>query len=291
MSYYHNVVLLGVRNAARSETPKPARKEQKNVRRKENFIHRPLQELFRSVAREVDPRFRSRDEGPHLRGQGGVLRRLQRKRHADPRSGASQVEIGVFWISDLKKSWTTYRVGTLIEDRVPAGFLLSVNPGFRSNLYKLCIQFIIYNYVAQCPQCCIIKLKGGRHSSRPAAEAALAGVRPMYGALTRPSFLSSEKERQGTTTTTEEREMEHSEITKLIAVICSGLFDAGPADIHPASSIYLVLDMDMAKFETVKHFLEKLGFARFTSETVRLTPKGMELGKNCSEVLAFSEKA
>lgn len=85
--------------------------------------------------------------------------------------------------------------------------------------------------------------------------------------------------------------MEHSEITKLIAVICSGLFDAGPADIHPASSIYLVLDMDMAKFETVKHFLEKLGFARFTSETVRLTPKGMELGKNCSEVLAFSEKA
>ncbi len=85
--------------------------------------------------------------------------------------------------------------------------------------------------------------------------------------------------------------MEHNEITKLIAVICSVLFDIGPADIHPASSIYMVLDMDMAKFENVKYFLEKLDLARFTSETVRLTPKGMELGKNCSEVLAIAVKS
>jgi len=85
--------------------------------------------------------------------------------------------------------------------------------------------------------------------------------------------------------------VQHKELEMLIAVICSSLFDSGPADIHPASSVYMVLGMDMPKFEQIKFALEKLELAVFTSSTVKLTAAGMRLGKHCSEVLAIAEKA
>ncbi len=70
----------------------------------------------------------------------------------------------------------------------------------------------------------------------------------------------------------------------LVATITSTLYESGnePA---PASSFYLALGCNMEEYETITAILQRAELAVVTSSTIKLTAKGMEVGKQCQEVL------
>lgn len=74
----------------------------------------------------------------------------------------------------------------------------------------------------------------------------------------------------------------------LIAAITSTLFDLrndlldGKA---PASQIYLALGMNITEYTSIVSVMTELGLIVTTSETVKLTQKGLDLGEKCSKVL------
>jgi predicted transcriptional regulator len=74
----------------------------------------------------------------------------------------------------------------------------------------------------------------------------------------------------------------------LISAITSTLYDLRNdliGGLAPASQIYLALGMDISAYNTISRILTELGLVRVTAETIALTPKGVELGRKCSEIL------
>jgi hypothetical protein len=75
----------------------------------------------------------------------------------------------------------------------------------------------------------------------------------------------------------------------LIAAITSTLYEVGGEQPVPASSIYLVLGCDIEEYQMIAKILEQVQLAIVTQETIRLTPLGMKIGKQCQELLESKE--
>jgi len=88
--------------------------------------------------------------------------------------------------------------------------------------------------------------------------------------------------------------MTESRAKTLIAAVTSTLYDLRESlfeGICPASQVYLALGMNLSEYQTLTYVLSELGLCEVTSETIKLTSKGEELGKKCSEVLTEAKDA
>lgn len=66
----------------------------------------------------------------------------------------------------------------------------------------------------------------------------------------------------------------------------------GEGFVMPCSNLYLFLDMDIHAFEEYAAFFRRIELAEVTTETLKLTPKGREVGKRMNaDVKAEEDEA
>ena len=78
--------------------------------------------------------------------------------------------------------------------------------------------------------------------------------------------------------------MTKEEVMTAIAAVTSTLEELGNP-VSPASSIYLALGMDLGRYDLVAKVLSDAGLANVTSETIQLTEKGLDIGRQCSALI------
>lgn len=80
--------------------------------------------------------------------------------------------------------------------------------------------------------------------------------------------------------------MDGDSVKRLLMATCAALYElrnSAMGPMMPASTLYVAMGMDIHGYETVARIMREVGLVTTTAETIKLTEKGLELGRKISE--------